>query len=381
MNRNEVLSRAFEAISWSDEPFEPHMGDFDRLSRSVSSSSKIVALHSLARIHEWLWPQVESAPEGAVVTIGDMSVKTIRDDEDCKFVSLHAGGEKWVVAWGRIAGEEPTIGLGLADPSRDSGQRRMAYCTLPPSGIRRGQLMAEGADVGRMFGLFSHLRPMMPAEFLAVSDGSRNDGHLADYELDRVLEIDGGLGGPVAAELHRMAEQHAASVVFRWAAAKYDRVSRFLLEKNIVFGSSAAEFNDGDRIICGVETGDDGQRAIYDSRFPHDRSGNRFLTWMDFSYNGALAAVHSYAIPENERLENVVGLLKSGDLQPGVTHEYASRRTIFSSEGVGMRYLESMANSIAQADYLASRFNPNASNDDYELIAMDDLKATSSIGR
>ncbi len=372
MNPSEILSAAFQSISWSNEPFEPHMGDFDRLGRSVSSSAEMVALHSLARVHGWLWPQVESMSEGATVAIGDMSARTVRDDEDSKFVSLSKGGDEWFVVWSRTTSEDPAISLGIADSARDSGQRRVAYCTLPSSGIRRGRLIAEGSDVGRMFALFADLRPLMPPEHLAIKDGSRNDVYLADFGLDRVLLLDGGLGGHAATRLYGMAEQHAASVVFKWATAKYDHVSRFLLEKGIVFGSRALKFNDGDRIICGIETGDEGRRAIFDSRFPHDRFGNRFLTWMDFSYNGALAAVHSFAIPEGERLDNVIDLLKSGELHPSVTHEYASGRTIFSMDGAGMRYLENMTFSIGQAELAAREFDPKNDDGFFELIPADE---------
>lgn len=381
MNRDEILARAFEAITWSDEPFEPGMGDLDRLDRSASSASATLALHSLARVHGWLWPQVKSAAEGTVIVIGGMVAETIRDDEDGKFVSLSIADDRWMLSWGGMKGEEPTLRLGLSDPDRDSGQRRMAYCTLPPSGRRRGRLMAEGGDVGRMFGMFSHLRALMPAEHLSVLDGSRNDDSLTGFELDRVLELDGGIAGPAAAQLHRMAEQHAASVIFQWAADKYDRVSRFLLEKGFVYGSCALTFNDGERTICGVETGDEGKRALFDSRFPHEGAANRFLTWIDYSYNGAVAAVHSFAIPEGAELSNAVGLLKSSDIEPTLTHEYATGRTIVSSDDVGMRHLASMARAIDQASYLIARFDPKDEGADYELTATRDLETTPVIGR
>jgi hypothetical protein len=381
MDRNDALARAFDAITWSDEPFDPGMGDLDRLARSVSSSVETVALHSLARIHGWLWPLVKSTSEGTVLIIDELSAETIRSDDDGKFVSLSIGGGQWVLSWGGMEGEEPTIRLGLAAPERDSGQRKMAYCTIAASGGRRGRLMAEGGDVERMFDMFSALRQIMPSEHLKVIDGSRNDDCLRDFELDRILEIDGGLVGSAATELYRMAEQHAASVIFRWAAAKYDSVSRFLLEKGIVPGSCALKFNDGDRIICGVETGNDGQRAIFDSRFPHERYGNRFLTWIDFSYDGAIAAVHSFAIPDTDLLETSVELLRSGRLQPSVTHEYASKRTIFSLGGAGMRYLESMAFSIGQADLAVREFDPKRDDGYFELIQADGIDPIPSTAR
>lgn len=381
MNHDEILARAFEAITWSDEPFEPGMGDLDRLDRSASSASATMALHSLARIHGWLWPKVKSASEGTVLVIGDMVAETIRDDEDGKFVSLSIADDRWMLSWGGMEGEEPTIRLGLADPDRDSGQRRMAYCTLPPSGRRSGRLLAEGGDVGRMFGMFAHLRVLMPAEHLSVLDGSRNDDSLTDFELDRVLELDGGIAGTAAAQLHRMAEQHAASVIFQWAADKYDRVSRFLVEKGFVYGSRALTFNDGERTICGVETGDEDKMAFFDSRFPHERSGNRFLTWIDYSYNGAVAAVHSFAIPAGAELSNAVDLLKSCDIEPTLTHEYATGRTIVSSDGIGMRHLASMARAIDQASHLVARFDPKNEGDDYELIAMGLQEPGPAIGR
>jgi hypothetical protein len=381
MNRTEVLSRAFQAISWPDAPFEPCMGDLDRLSRSASSSAEVLAMHSLARVHAWLWPQVASATLGSVLALGGMTAETVRDDEDGKILSLSKGDDRWMLAWTGMGGDDPSIRLGLADPARDSGQRRIAYCTVPSSGIRKGRLMAERSDVGRMFGLFSDIRAIMPAEHLKVMDGSRNDERLTDVDLDRVLEIDGGLGGPAAAQLHRIAEQHAASIIFRWAAAKYDHVSRFLLDNGIVFGSHALKFSDGDRIICGIETGDERQRAIFDSRFPHEHSGNRFLTWIDFSHNGAVAAVHSLSIPADERLADVVRLLKSGDLQPTVTHEYASGSTLFSPGGAGMQHLANMAESIEQASFMAARFDPKDEGAGYELIVMDGPEAIPAIGR
>lgn len=381
MNRDEILARAFEAITWSDEPFEPGMGDLDRLDRAASSASATLALHSLARVHGWLWPKVKSAAEGTVIVIGDMVAETIRGDEDGKFLSLSIGDDRWMLSWGGMNGEEPTIRLGLADPGRDSGQRRVAYCTLPPSGRRTGRLIAEGGDVGRMFGMFSHLQKMMPAGHLKVLDGSRNDDSLTDFELDRVLELDGGIAGTAAAQLHRMAEQHAASVIFQWAADKYDRVSRFLLEKGVVYGSCALTFNDGERTICGVETGDEGKRALFDSRFPHEGTANRFLTWIDYSYNGALAAVHSFAIPEGLELSKAVERLKSVGLEPTLTHEYASGRTFVSSDDVGLRYLATVARAIDQACHLVDRFDPKNEGTDYELTAMELREPRPEIGR
>lgn len=381
MNRDEILARAFEAISWSDEPFEPGMGDLERLDRAACAAAATITLHSLARIHGWLWPELKSASEGTVLIIGDIVAETIRDDEDGKFVSLTIGGERWVLSWGGMEGDEPTIRLGLADRERESGQRRMAYCALPRSGRRSGRLLAEGGDVGRMFGMFAHLKALMPAEHLSVLDGSRNDDGLTDFELDSVLELDGGIAGAAAAQLHRMAEQHAASVIFQWAAEKYDLVSRFLMDKGFVYGARALTFNDGERTICGVDTGDEDKRALFDSRFPHEGPGNRFLTWIDCSYNGAVAAVHSFAIPESVALSNAVDLLKSSGLEPTLTHEYATGRTIISSDDIGMRYLASMARAIDQASHLVARFDPKDEGGEYELIAMGLQEPTPVIGR
>jgi hypothetical protein len=99
MNRTEVLSRAFQAISWPDAPFEPCMGDLDRLSRSASSSAEVLAMLSLARVHAWLWPQVASASLGSVLALGGMTAETVRDDEDGKILSLSKGDDRWMLAW------------------------------------------------------------------------------------------------------------------------------------------------------------------------------------------------------------------------------------------------------------------------------------------
>jgi hypothetical protein len=74
-------------------------------------------------------------------------------------------------------------------------------------------------------------------------------------------------------------------------------------------------------------------------------------------------------------------LLKSGDLQPTVTHEYASGSTLFSPGGAGMQHLANMAESIEQASFMAARFDPKDEGVGYELIVMDGPEAIPAIGR
>ncbi|NTF17999.1 hypothetical protein G6L37_06250 [Agrobacterium rubi] len=377
MNRSTAIRQAFEAITWQDLnefPFEPGAGDIDRLIQSACSSSETIVLHSLARIHAWVWPLLKDTIQRDVTASGGVAFEIVRDDEDTRLVSIRNGEEKWILGWTGMSRGDPTLGLGLYEPSFDSGQKKMAYCRLP-SGAEtlRGRLMAVGDDVTRIFGLFSMLQASMPTEHVAVLDGSRRDDRLQDARVDDLLVLDGGIGGSAADELHRMAEQHAAKVVFDWMPGHLVAIDDFLKAQNLVMGSEALRFNDGDRIVCGIPVEDIGRRVVYSSVYPHDRNGDRYLTWADGTQASKPSSICSFAVPADMPLAHAVEMLRAGDMKPTAAHDYDLGTSVLESGG--MQHVCGLAQAMEQILHMTICYREEHEYAGHERIAADDAFA------
>lgn len=374
MDRNEVLRRGFEALHWQEDEFEIGSGDLHRLANSIASSVDKIAVHSLNRVHRWIWPSLAHRTVGDQLSVGDLSFEVVEDqplepwEGSRKGVVVNADGETWKLVWLDMEGSDPTIGLAVSSPMSWNGFESGAYCELPKSadGQYRGGLNATGDDVRRMFDLFSILRRHMPPELLAVKDGSRNDWFL-DEAAD-VLEIDGGLAGRAATELHAMAEQHAASIVFQWAKQRYKHVSRFLREQQEACGVQGFKLADGGRLFFSFDMGDDSTSVIFQSQFPHSKLFDRYLTWMKSDASGELLSVNSYALPDDEPLSDALDLLRAGELQPTVSYDYRTESAIFAPGRNGTLHIAHIATSLSAARYLAVGFKPEDEGYSFEFV-------------
>lgn len=384
MDRNEVLRRGFDAIYWQEDEFEIGSGDLHRLANSIASSVEKIAAHSLNRVHKWIWPSLADRKAGDRFAVGDLSFEVVEDqplepwEGSRKGVVVHANGKTWKLVWLGMEGSDPTIGVAVSSAASWNGFEPAAYCELPASqdGGYRGGLNATGDDVGRMFDLFSALRTHMPPDLLVVKDGSKNDWFLD--EAEDILELDGGLGGSAATELHAMAEQHAASVVFTWAGPRYQHVARLLGEHQDSFGVRGFKHADGDRIVSQLERGDDGVTLVLDSRFPHKELFDRYLTLLTTDAGGEVQAVSSYAIPEGEALSECLNLLRAGLIEPTVSYDYRSGSATFAPGKDGTLHIAHIATALHATEHLCNEIAPESEGVVFEVLHDGDLEEITS---
>jgi hypothetical protein len=332
----------------------------------------VIAMHSLEQMHGWLWPMVDEAA-GRSFAVGSLAAEWIRND-DVKMIALPSGNDRMMLSWSGMDGGEPMMSLGIEDASRDSGQRRLAYCSLPHgSSARRGRLVARGGDVARMFSFFGRLPQHMPQEVKDRLQATLSDERLQDYSVDGVLAIDGGLGGSASLQLHEMAMQHACSIVFDWAPDRMKHITRFLEEHGFMFGSSALTFSDRDRIVCGVEVPGRRSQAFFASVFPNYRYGDRMLSWIDRDTDGSVSSMHSYMLDEGDVLPAVVARFQEGHLVPTLSHDFRSGKTTLPDHVDGFTDLCRLARTVEQTQYAAVGYNPENLGYGHDIASHQDL--------
>jgi hypothetical protein len=365
MNREAVLQSAFDRVHWQEDDVDIlGSAGLYRLSNTIAFSVETIAVHSLHRLHLWLWPMVSTTPVGDTFQIGDVRFSVVErlpaiDREDSKTgLVIEADDRSWKLVWIDIDGHEPLVAVGVRNDEHYSGYEPAANCELKDGTRYKGALNATGDDVGSMFDLFAVLGPLMPEALLKVKDGSHNDWNLDGAE--DILELDGGLGGEAAAELYRMAEQYACARVFDWAGQCVTLVSNFLHEQEAFIDGSYFRHSDGNRLISAVETGREGRFAFVDSQLPHRNLFDRYLTWVDVGMNGAAEAISIFAIPEFSSVMEIAELLQAGELDghASVSYDYASGRTSFAPGRLGFNHIAEFATALNADVLLAVHFNP-----------------------
>lgn len=376
MDREAGLREAFEWISWQGEDFEIESGDLWRLRTAIISSVETVAVHSLDRVHKWLWPVVEKTPLGEAFEFGPALFTVVerlpaQDREESKIgVRVDVGVRSWKLAWFDMEGREAHLGIGVRNDEHYLGYEPAAYCEFGERSYYKGGLNATGDDVGEMFDLFAILRPFVPAALLAIRDGTHNDWRLDGAE--GILELDGGIGGDAATELHRMAEQFACARVFDWARDRILQAHDFLGDRGVWLGEAAVGCSDGNRRATSVETYHASRIAFVESQFPHRDLFDRYLTVADLGEDGQPTLVSVYALQQDDTVGDVVERVNEGVLAPTVSHDYRNSITNFAPGRSGFLHVSHFANSVALISNLAN-LSPDAEGEEFEIVR-DDLR-------
>ncbi len=359
MDRNSALEHAFKSVKWQEEEFGMEADDLYRLSYAITSSVETVAVHSLDRLHKWLWPTVSKASLGETFEIGDVRFSVVEvhpavDREDSKIgVLVEADGRTWKLGWFDMEGREPLVAVGVRNDEHYAGYEPAANCELEDPSHYKGGLNATGDDVSEMFDLFAILRPLMPAGLLQVKDGSRNDWELDGAEF--ILEHDGGVGGETAADLYRMAEQYAAARVFNWARERTVEAATFLADRGEIEGQPGAIYSDGNRTAYAVETRYASRIAFYETQVPYTGFLDRYLVWADL-VGGQAQVINFYALTDGEMVENMIRLMNDDALKPTVAHDYRTGTTVFAPGREGFNHIAHFATIVHEASLAAKEF-------------------------
>ncbi|WP_327211376.1 hypothetical protein [Rhizobium leguminosarum] len=379
MNKDAVLRNAFDWVCWQEDDFDvPGSADLYRLSNAISSSVETVAVHSLHRLHMWLWPTVAKTQVGDAFDIGGVRFSVVErlhavDREDSKTgVLVETAGRSWKLAWFDMEGREPLVAVGVRNDDHYAGYEPSANCELQEADRYKGALNAQGDDVGEMFDLFAILRPLMPEALLKVKDGSHNDWKLDGAE--GILEFDGGVGGEAATDLYRMAEQYASARVFDWARDRIAQACDFLSEQGAILGREALKYSDRHRLACAVDTAYAGRIAFVESQFPHRDLFDRYLVWAELDDDGQVAVVSFHAVADGETIEDVVDLMNEGALSATAPHDYPTGVTTFAPGRSGFNHIAHFATAVALVSNMARHFDPST-NADSELTVDEDLRA------
>jgi hypothetical protein len=379
MNRDAVLRNAFDWVYWQEDETDIP-ADLYRLSFAVASSVETVAVHSLQRLHLWLWPMVAKTPVGGAFEIGDVRFSVVERlpavvREDSKTgVVVDAGGRSWKLAWFDMEGGEPLVAVGVRNDEHYAGYEPAANCELGDPDRYKGGLNATGDDVDEMFDLFAILRPLMPASLLKVRDGSHNDWHLDGAE--GILEFDGGVGGGAATDLYRMAEQYAFARVFDWARDRVAQVHDLLYDQGAIHGRASLEYSDGKRLGCAVGTLHAWRIAFVESQFPHRNLFDRYLAWVDLDDDGRVAVVSFHAVAEGDTIEHSVDLMNDGALIASAAHDYRTGVTTLAPGRTGFNHVAHFAAAVASLSNMAKDFDPAREGETFDVVGEDGLSAS-----